>query len=541
MIRVRHLHGPLWGIESTSFSKVLNEEAKRTPGMKFIPETRIWQGYADAVHVTAKRAHARGLNIQGQIDAPIASGLLAAKKGLRGYQKFGVDFLIAKSSEGCILADELGLGKTMQAITAARALRQKTIVLCPNFGRGVWLDEELPRWWPAAKVIGLVGIKPTPVAGPLNEQDVAVVHFEILYAWTEALIAWGARTLIIDEGQAFAGLEARRSIAARKLAAVCSHRMMLTGTPIRNRIKDLWGPMQIISPGRFGDEKQFFKFGFRYCDAHEEQIEIHVEGVKVQKRIWKFDGESNIEELHERLTYSEDSPWGSILRRLKSEVNLELPARQRQIITVEVSKSHIASIRSIKSDGILRNALNLAADGKYPQVIDLAVSHLEAGQKIVVGAYRRKIVELIADGIKVAGKRVEFFHGDTPLAKRQALIKSKPDCLCVTLDSTAGAINLSFASVGIIAELIWDPSKLLQWEGRFGRFEGSNILIQYMIARSTADDLVKKIVIDRLGTSQRAIGKTDDKLDDDLRGLAKEGAADRMRRLYEKLIAEDAA
>lgn len=551
MIRVVHINGPLWGIESSSCSKVLNEEAKRTPGMRFIPETRIWQGYADAVHVTAKRAHQKGLLIHGQIERPEASGLLVARKGLRDYQNVGVDFLIAKSSEGCLLADELGLGKTCQAIIAARALRQKAVIVCPNFGRGVWLDEELPRWWPAAKVVGLSGIKPetflkTRWRGlPLDvvwlAADVAVIHPEILYAWVNTLIAWGARTLIIDEGQIFTGHDARRTLAVKKLAATCSHRMMLTGTPVKNRVKDLYSPMDIISPGRFGEK--FFGFGHRYCAGHEEQIEVRVEGVKTQRRIWKFDGESNIEELHERLTYSKDAPWGSILRRQKSDVALELPTRQRQIITVEVAKSHMAPIRDIRSDGVLRQALNMAADGKFPQVIDLAVGHLEAGHKVVVGAYRRAIAEMIADGIalRCPSKGITFFHGETPLAKRQALIKSKPDCLCVTIDSTAGAINLSHAGVGIIAELVWDPTKLLQWEGRFGRFQGQNVLIQYVCARGTADDLVKRLVIARLGMSQRAIGKTDDKLDEDLRGLAKEGAADRMRKLYERMMADDAA
>lgn len=542
MIRVVHVRGSLWGIESSTYSKVLNQEAHDTPGLRWQGELKAWVGYADAVHVCAKRSHARGLRIYGMIEPPEVTGLLVAKKGLRPYQETGIDFLLGKSGEGCILADDLGLGKSAQATTAARALKQKTVIACPHLLKGVWTDAqegELAKWWPAASVLSAAGTKPGPVDA---EIDVVVCHYEILYAWVDQLIEWGARVLVLDEGQFLMGHDARRTKAAKKLAAVCSHRMMLTGTPINNRVKDLWAPMDVISPGRFGEK--FFKFGLRYCAGHEEQIDVRVEGVKVQRRIWKFDGTSNVEELRERLAYSPTSrPWGCMLRRLKSEVNLELPARSRQILTLEVKREYVEPISGIRSDAILRHALDRAADGKYPQIIELAARHLEAGSSVVVGCHRKKIAELIADGLRgvCPDKRIEVSHGEIPLVKRQAIIKSKPDALVVTIDSTVAGINLSFANVGIVAELVWVPSSLIQWEGRFGREPGRNVLVQYAIARGTADDLIKRTVLAKLDTFQQAIGKSDDHLKEDLRGPATGGAAERMRRLYERMMAEDAA
>lgn len=535
MISIIRVREPLWGIESTSFCKVLNEEAKRTPGMRWNPELRAWVGYADAVHVTARRSHERGLRIQGWLEGPSPTGLLVASKGLRDYQRKGVEFLIAKSSEGCILADDLGLGKTLQAITAARAIKQRTVVCCPNLLKGVWLDPqegELHKWWPAAKVMSAATTKPCAID---PELDVVVVHYEILHAWVDALIEWGARVLILDEGQFLMGRDARRTRAAKKLAEACRHRMMLTGTPIQSRIRDLWAPMDVISPGRFGEK--FFKFGIHHCAGHEEQIEYKLEGVKMLRNVWKFDGASNTEELNERLVYSRGKPWGCMLRRLKSEVALELPAKTRQILPIEVERKFIAPMAGIRSDKLLRMALDQAADGKWPRIVELAQGHLERGSTVAIGCYRRSVAELIADGIPGA----VVIHGGIGLSERQAAIKKRPKCLVCTIDSTVAGINLSAWNVGIVAELMWVPASLVQWEGRFGREAGRNVLIQYPIAAGTADDWVKRIVLAKLDAFQATIGGNDDKLDEDLKALTKEGAAERMRRLYEALVAADAA
>ena len=552
LIRIIQLRGPLWGIQSSSFSPYLRDECKATPGMVWEPISKSWVGYADAVAVAAKRARARGLRIINP-PGPIGTGIglntmPVASVGLRDYQKVGVDFLLAKAGEGAILADDMGLGKTSQAITAARAIKQKTIVVCPSFVRGVWLDQELGKWWPAARVIGLSGTKPDAfipigkkapdgslaihLSDPQAEKiDVAVIHYDVLYAWVDALIAWGAKVLIIDELHYAMGHASRRTKALRKLAATCPYRIGLTGTPMTSRPRDLWAPIEVVSPGRFG---KFFNFGIRFCDGHQEQV-------TPTKTVWKFDGASNLEELNERLSFEpKERPWGCMLRRLKSEVALELPARQRQILTVEVAKGCVmAPSAAVRSDRILRQALNMAADGKFPQVIDLACSHLDEGHKVVVGTYRREVAEMIAAGVGQKHPwKIEIITGDIPLAKRNAIIKSQPDLICCTLDSTKEGINLSFASVGIIAELVWVPSTLAQWEARFGRHEGKNILIQYVIARGTADDIVRRTVINKLDSFGKVVGGTDDKLFEDL-NAGRGDAAARMQALYERLKKED--
>jgi hypothetical protein len=528
MIRIIHLRGPLWALQSTSYSQVLKMECKATPGLTWEPINKSWCGYADAIAVAADRSRKKGLNIMGEIPQPAASGLLSASKGLRDYQLAGVDFLLAKASEGCILADDLGLGKSCQATVAARALKQKTVIVCPSFVRSVWLDQELKKWWPAAKVTGLMTTKAAAIDA---EADVAVIHYDILHAWVDSIISWGARTCIFDEGHFFRGRVTRRTGAGKKLASACTHRIMLTGTPMPNKIIDVWSPVDVISEGRFGKS---FAFGLRHANGHQEQV-------TPTKTVWKFDGASHLDELNTRLNFGPKSPWGFMLRRLKSDVALELPARSRQVLTLEVPRGHVmAPLQAIRSDRIMRKALDMAADGKFPQVIELTLEHLKAGHKVVVGSHRKRIAELIAEGVRSeCSKRVEVVHGEIPMAKRKAIVDSQPDLLCCTIDSTQVGINLSYASVAIVAELVWDPTMIAQWEGRFGRFEGQNILIQYCIARGTADEYIKRAVVLKLDRFVEGVGKRDDQLREELRGLGKEGAAARLAKLAERMMAED--
>ena len=198
----------------------------------------------------------------------------------------------------------------------------------------------------------------------------------------------------------------------------------------------------------------------------------------------------------------------------------------------------MAPLAAMKSDKILRKALDMAADGKFPQVIDIAIGHLEQGLKVVVGTHRRAIADLIAEGVRQRGPwKVEVVTGEVPLAKRQAIIKSQPDLLCATLDSTAAAINLSYASVGIVAELVWVPSTLVQWEGRFGREPGKNVLIVYPIARATIEEVIRAQLINKIDRFTAAVGKVDNKLREDFKGLeGPAGAAARMVALYERMM-----
>jgi superfamily II DNA or RNA helicase len=414
-------------------------------------------------------------------------------------------------------------GKSFQAVKAARALRRKTVIVCPAHVRGVWerpadpklgdKGGELAKWWPKAVVFKPYGLKADSIP---PEADVVVIHYDIVHAWVDEIRAWAADdeapqsydnddeplaaegpgnlTVIFDEAHVLLNPASRRSKACHALAGAARGRIALTGTPPTERVRDLYNIVETISPGRFGE---FFPFGIRYAGGHK----IDVAGPEnTTKAVWNFDGKSNLKELRKRLDWF-------CLRRTKREVLKELPALQRQIVDVEVpSKNRIATTARIVGDKRqMRAALDSAADGKLKSVLDLVKSHLEAGQRVVVGTYRRAVCERIAATLGEVAP-TKFIHGGIPLTRRQKIIDELTRtegacCLVANIDATSTGVDLTFAGVVVLAELVWEPRDLVQFEARVHRFGASEtepVLVQYVIARGTGDELILQAVINKL-------------------------------------------
>jgi SWI/SNF-related matrix-associated actin-dependent regulator 1 of chromatin subfamily A len=557
-IRVRHFNAGLYAIESTSYSPTLRKVAKSTPGMRWEPTANAWFGYADALAIVVKRM--RELNIRldsdalPEPDAELTTTLPIATKDLRDYQKLGVSFVVAHGREGVLLADDMGLGKSAQFTRAARTWKEPTIIVCPSFVRHVW-EKEVARWWPEAHVVMLSGVKPpgrcrncgaTKFKGncgkggddepphvieydaiqvPKGKVPFVVINYDIVHAWAPVLVQSNlVATLGFDEAQYLMSDRSRRSAACKELARQAKRRVGLSGTPMTNRPKDLWNVIDTLSEARFG---KAFDFYMRYCEAHKEKV-------AEDKIVWKMDGASNLEELRERLAYF-------MIRRTKSDVNLELPPRTRQVVEVEVPRVNVVAFESaLINDKALRKALCLAADGKVGDVVELVAAHVAAGHKCVVFTHRKVIAESIADTLRAGGiANVVTITGDVPLKIRQERIASKPTVICATIDSTSVGIDLSFADVAVFAELDWVPSKLAQCESRLHRFgQKRNVLIQYVVARGTIDEVVRATCIAKLESFETAIGPTDDRMKKDFNADAEMGTAQQLKSLFERLQAE---
>lgn len=402
-------------------------------------------------------------------------------------------------------------GKSFQTVKAVRALRRKTVIVCEAHVRGVWerepeLDDkggELAKWWPKAQVFKPYGLKTSVIA---DSYDVVVIHYDIIYAWVDVLLAWASKglTIVFDEAQMLLSQTSRRSNACRVLARSSQGRIALTGTPPVDRVRDFYNVVDTISPGRFGrptsldgKESDFFNYGILYCDGQQ----VEVEGPeKTKKLFWDFKGRSNTSELRKRLDWF-------MLRRTKREVMKELPALQRQIVDVEVPPKHRIAMnaRIVGDKKKMRMALDSAADGKFKSVVELVRGHLEAGHNVVVGTYRRAVCEKFAD---VLGEfaPTKFVHGGLSITRRNKIIAEMRRiegacCLVTNIDATATGIDLTFAGIGVIAEFVWEPKKLAQWEARTHRFGASTsepVLIQYVVARGTGDELILQAVINKL-------------------------------------------
>jgi SWI/SNF-related matrix-associated actin-dependent regulator 1 of chromatin subfamily A len=510
-------------IKSPSFSETLRRIARETPGMKWNAVRREWEGYRDAVTEVHRRCLDHSL-LMGPIPRErFTSSATWAPLDipLRDYQAIASDFLVGHAGTGALLADDVGLGKSMECIAAARSLGTSTLIVCPSFVRGVWAgaDGEIKKWWPEAYPPAVLsGTKPK-ACPPASL--VTVCHYDILHAWADYI---NPETVIFDECQFLISEKSRRSGAAKAIARRAKYRIAASATPMTNRPRDLWNIVDTISEGRFGKPWDYL---LRHCDA--KKVEVAKNTV-----VWDTSGASNLDELKRRLGHF-------MLRRTKSDVSLQLPSFTRQIVEVECAGAlaclALAGFDNVTDNKALREALNGAADAKLESVVDAAGSFADAGHNVVIWTYRRGLAEEFCSSLIKGGYDAMFVHGDVPLEKRLERIEMKPRVLCATIDSIGAGVSLAYSDVGIVAELSWEPHKLIQLEGRHHRGgQARGVLIQYMIAKGSADELVKSAVLRKLDTFTAGIGKLDDGLKDDLRGRT---AVDTLKALYQRMMAEE--
>lgn len=510
-MKVANIGGGRYSLQF-GYSPKLVAACKQIPGLTWSPELKAWVGYEDACNEFVRLLPE---SPGGFLGDSAGSFTLNSEERLRQYQRVGAGYLYGRAHEGVILADVMGLGKSAQAIVAAMAMGGHVLVVCPSFVRGVW-RKELQKWWRDAHVLGLEGLK--AINTILPDDNVIVCHYDIIHAHVEALLEWGVDTLIIDEAQFLSNGKARRSQAVKVIALEAKNRIALTGTPMTNRPKDLWNIVDTISPGRFGS---FFKFAQRYTDAHQDTIGNGPEG----KAVWNFDGASNLDELKRRLSYF-------MLRRTHDDVSLELPEKTRQVIELKVPPGNrLAITRSLGAKDV-RRALDIAADGKLSEVAAMLRQHVDDGANVVCFCHRRGIAERLAE--ECGG---EYIHGDVPQKERERrieLCRSRgAGLLATTIDISSVGVDYSFASVGVFAELTYEPTELAQAEARLHRPGATRpVLIQYVIALGTVDELVRQACIGKLDVIEKTVGDPDALA----KGLAgPKGDEDALRELFEGL------
>lgn len=504
-MRIRYLDSSSKLAFTSHYRDDIVKACKTVPGLMWDPSAKAWVGYRDAMALLSSLLPAHPPLPPApslMYDFPIA---------VRPYQQEAAAFLLNAGPAGAILADAMGLGKTCSALTASLRCGRLAVV-CPNYVRGVWVAE-LSKWAPERVYAGLRSKTSSPL-DPLSA-DTVIVNYDILAAWGDAIAEWlsadAESAIVFDEMHILQGTKSARFQAAKRARAGARYAWGLTGTPLANRPKDLWGIVDILSPNRFGS---FFKFATRYCNAYQKTVGTGEDA----KTFWDFNGSSNLEELSSRLSHF-------MLRRTAQDVALQLPAKTRQIVRLDAS-----GVRDVASPLDLRSALQESSESKREAVLALVRGHLEEGNSVVLFAWRRDTADYYADETRRAGLAAQVIHGgvrDRAAILAQAQIETS--LLACTIDSCATGIDLTHASVAIFAELDYEPHALLQAEARLHRFgQHKPVLVQYAVAQNSIDERVASVVIDKLNAYDEVLGGQET-LGQDLNRLEEDIAKEIMR------------
>lgn len=426
------------------------------------------------------------------------------KRTLYPYQREGALHLAGKGR--ALLADEMGLGKTVQAIAAALLLREtigiaRVLVVVPASLKGEWEDQI--RFFSDAETELLYGIRHVRLARyAATKAFFLVANYEqVIRDWKEINDILHPDLVILDEAQRIKNWKTKTS---RNLKGLSSpYAFVLTGTPLENRIDELYSLVEFVAPSLFGS---LFRFNRRFYSFDDEG---HNEGM------------CNLDKLHEATSHI-------LLRRRKAAVEDELPGRMTKTyktgMTPEQNRrynEHLAEVASLvqlskkrpltpKEQERLQMELSMMRmlcdtcyilDSKikdspkldeFENVLDDIFAD-DPSRKVIVFSEWTRMLDLVIERLEKKGIGYALHTGQVNQKKRREEIRRfKEDADCrVFLASESGGVglNLQVASVVANLDLPWNPARLEQRIARAWRKnQKRDVLVVNMVAAGTIEE-----------------------------------------------------
>ncbi|WIX99225.1 DEAD/DEAH box helicase [Amycolatopsis mongoliensis] len=448
---------------------------------------------------------------------------------LRPYQQRGVAWLAFMSALGlgACLADDMGLGKTVQtlaleAFERADQDRRPTLVLCPMSLVGMW-QREAANFAPGLRVLahhGSARAHGDELAEQVAAADLVVTTYATAARDAGELEAFAWRRLVLDEAHAIKNADTATAKAVRRFPA--GHRLALTGTPVENRLADLWSVLDLLNPGLLGSR---FEFRQRFA-------------VPIERR-----GDTATAAALRRLT----QPY--LLRRVKTDPAIvpELPEkleiRQEYRLTREQGTLYRAIVDEMmkkieNSQGIKRRGNILAAITKLKQVCNHPAHLLHDGSPI--GRRSGKVVrleeilaEILASGDRVLcftqytefghllvphlsahlGAEVAFLHGSLAKGARDAIVErfqagDGPRILLLSLKAGGSGLTLTAASQVLHLDRWWNPAVENQATDRAFRIgQGRTVQVRKFVCPGTIEDRIDTLITRKRALAGMVVGE----------------------------------
>lgn len=451
-------------------------------------------------------------------DRPVPAALQAT---LRPYQQKGYAWLscLGDLGLGACLADDMGLGKTVQLIAhlverhgQGRGL--PSLVVCPTSVLGNWA-KELARFAPHLQVVRHHGLQRD--LGDAVGADVVLTTYGLLARDVEAMAEVSWEVFALDEAQAIKNPDSQRAKAAGQLKA--RHRVALSGTPVENRLEELWSLMHFLIPGLLGSRGGFRRTVAipveRFGDEDvAERLKLGVSPFLMRRVKTDPNVVDDLPDKVERREYCGLSAEQARLYRTTSEEHLErisdAPASERrgQVLAMLTALKQICNhpLHFTKEPGPLAGR-----SGKLERATELLEAVLEAGDHAIVFTQYRQMGELLVKHFaEVYGLRVPFLHGGVPTARRDEMVRAFQEdadvapILLISLRAGGTGLNLTRATHVVHFDRWWNPAVEDQATDRAYRIgQHRNVQVHKFVCQGTLEER-----IDALLESKRALAKS---------------------------------
>jgi superfamily II DNA or RNA helicase len=451
-----------------------------------------------------EQIHRRVSELKTRVAPPVPEPIHAE---LRPYQIEGYHFLayLTTNHFGGVLADDMGLGKTLEALVWIAWLRaeangkaQPSLVVCPKSVTDNWVAEA-EHFYPSLRVHRWNGDGANALTAARDEADIIVVNYAQLRSLSPAIAKVPWQAAILDEAQYIKNPDSQTAQAARALTA--DYRLALTGTPIENRLLDLWSIFGFAMPGVLGNRAEFL----RRFNAKDDPLARRRLAARVRPFLLRRTKSQVAKDLPARV--EEDLLCNMEGEQLKL-YRAELKRAQRLLLGVQTPEqlneqrfnvlTSLLRLRQICCHPALVNdQLGGVESAKVNALLDLLEPLMEEGHKVLVFSQFVTMLDRLRDTVKEREWPHFYLAGSTE--KRGDLVKSFQSAkggavFLISLKAGGFGLNLTAASYVVLFDPWWNPAVEAQAIDRTHRIgQTSKVMAYRLLMRESIEQKIRAL------------------------------------------------
>lgn len=465
----------------------------------------------------------------------------ALKATLRPYQEQGYSWLrfIDEIGSGGVLADDMGLGKTVQTIALLLSLKQdkkdkplRALIVAPTSVVTNWV-REIERFGPALTTALWHGAGRKDQAGELENSNVIITSYALLRRDIDLLKKLRLDYAILDEAQAIKNPISATAQAARELNA--EHRLALTGTPIENRLSEIWSLFEFVSPGLLGPLQKFEERYGRPIEQGDTKAALRLRNTihpfilrRTKTEVAKdLPPKIEVDKLID-LAPDQKAIYLQVLREVRAQVMGEV-----ERVGMAKSQLHIlAGLTKLRQAALDARLLGLPREfshddsGKLSALRELVDEVESGGHKVLIFSQFVSMLKLIAQALDEDRIRYEYLDGST-IDRQDRIERFNADptvpVFLISLKAGGSGLNLTGADTVIHFDPWWNPAVEDQASDRAHRIGQTKVVTVYrLVAAGTIEEKIlqlkqkKKDLVASVLSEDQGGGKllTRDDLDD---------------------------
>jgi hypothetical protein len=471
---------------------------------------------------TCDRIERRAAELQTRVTPPVPAEIQA---DMRPYQRDGFHFLcyLATNNFGGILADDMGLGKTLQALAWLAWLRQEatagktsdatlpSLVVCPKSVADNWHAEAI-KFFPGLKVRVWSARELKSFAGMLSSADLHVLNYSQLRLVGEDLARERFHAVILDEGQYIKNPSSITAQIARQLRA--GHRLVLSGTPIENRLLDLWSLMSFAMPGALGSRAEFG----RLYDGKGDPFARQRLAARVRPFLIRRTKTQVARDLPDRM---EEDLFCELEGEQKTLYRAELKRAQAMLLGVQTAAAlnqqrfnfltSLLRLRQICCHPRLVKPDSKAASAKIEALVDTLEPLIKEGEKVLVFSQFVGLLDILRDELKKRDWPHWYLAGATE--NRGDLVQEFQTAegagvFLISLKAGGFGLNLTAANSVVLFDPWWNPAVENQAIDRTHRIGQTRKVIAYrLLIKDSIEEKIRMLQKQKSSLANDVLGE----------------------------------